>query len=214
MANFAGLMIAGTPITSIYGAPSSTLAAVTGIQVAGVDLNTACLRLADGVALGRNIGMAKAGNDMSSIFGVPSGNTPLPINGQTFDAYSQSGANPTTASFTFSTNNSSWTISGTSSTGSSVTPSQSGSVPAGATAVQYAMSVISTEGDAGITNNASTKTNLTTSSITMNVHSASRALASTDSDVTANCTVTYYNSAGATISTTTFQMSCRSIGIG
>lgn len=211
MANFAGLMIGNIPITSIYGAPSGTLAAATGIQVAGMDLNTACLRLADGSPLGRNIGMAKAAVDMSAIFAIPTGNTPLPINGRTFAASATSGTVSCSSSVVFSANTSTYTISGTSSSGGA-TPSASGPMPSGAAAIQYTVVSSTTSGVNNFVNNASSKTTLPSSGGVFCGPQASGTPSTVEGQNSSVVRIDIYNAAGTIISTTTVTLRATAIG--
>src|ERR1700761_3263397 len=111
MAN-TGFFLQGTDIGNIYGAKGATKVADCGFRYQGTDLSNILLAIGDGKALGFNTNYQQGGSDLSSKFGIPTGNTPLPINGQTFSASANSGTASCSASMTFAVNNSSWTMSG------------------------------------------------------------------------------------------------------
>jgi hypothetical protein len=65
-----GIQINGVDLANIYSAASGTDASATGIKTNGTDLSSLLLNIANGSALGRNVGLEKNGSDLSSIFGV------------------------------------------------------------------------------------------------------------------------------------------------
>lgn len=209
MANFGGLMIAGVPITNIYGPPSGTLAAVTGIQVAGVDLNTACLRLQDGQALGRNIGMAKASADMSAIFGVPSGT--LPINGGSYSANANSGTTSSVASVVFTMNSGGWSLTKTQSPNGGGGTIASGSLPTGAVTAQFTLTVTSSTTSTSSSNSAPTNTTISSTTLSASVQ-ANATPSSPERSITATLQINYLNSSGTNISQTNLTMTANATG--
>jgi len=216
VADFTGLMIASVPITNIYGPASATLAPATGIQVAGVDLNTALLRLADGNPLGHNIGMAKAGTGLSAIFGEPP--TSLPINGKKYVCTGiwASGASGS-VQFVFNlTSTTAWATSVTYPGSTSGSPAagiqDSGAVPSGATQVRYTGTWNNASGDTGsytLTNSAASATALATSlNITLSMPGSGTSARQT----TYTFKVEFLNASNAVISTTTFTVELISEG--
>lgn len=205
MAVTTGYKYQGTDIGSLYGAKGATTVANTGFKVNNADLSTLLLALADGKALGFNTSYTQAGSDLSSKFGQPTGNTPLPINGQSFSASSQSGTQTSVANLTFSTNNSTWTISGTASPSGNVSPTQSGSIPTGATAVKFATTTNGQAGTGVVNNGAPSNTNLTGTQLSLNLH-ASSTPSTGDNNIQVSAVITYYNSSGTAISTTSINM--------
>lgn len=194
------IMRNGVPLDQIYGTKGPSTAIATGLMQNGVDVNQSLLALADGKALGFNSGYQRHSADFSTIFGIPNGNTPLPINGQTFTASSQSATGPSNSSATFNASTSGWLIFGTSSSGG-LTPNASGSIPSGAVSVQYSYSITESAGSGSVSNGASSITALSGAGLNFNVL-ANSTPSTGDNYRYVALTINFFNGSGTNISTT------------
>lgn len=196
-----GIYIAGVLIETIYGAKGTHTAAATGIKSANTDINALIMALADGQALGRNVGVETNNADLSSFFGVPL-NT-LPINGASYSAGAVTSSSSVTASLQFQIATSGWAVvqieKGISTT------LASGSVPTGAVSCQYTDTWQNASGDTGagtVTNQMSTYTTITGTNqliaVALSVAGGGGTKQSTHTEV-----ISMKNSAGSVISTTT-----------
>jgi len=190
----------GVPLDQLYGTKGASTAAATGCLQNGVDVNQYLLALADGKALGFNAGLSKNGTDFSAIFGIPTGNTPLPINGGTYNAVlTRNGSSGARCTITFTANASTWVLAPSGAAGT-ISPSgnfASGSIPSGATSVSYTWSNIS-----GSVSPSNTPLTALTSSPSAIVQCTSAGTIGTSSG-SATLTIVFYNSGGTAISTTT-----------
>lgn len=197
-----GYLIDGVDLASIFAAKGATTAAATGYKTNGADLNTQLLALADGQALGRNVGMTVNGTDLSAIFGVTGGT--LPINGQTFVALPTQAGGTSTANLYFNCNNSTWSVTGSNS-------NTSGSIPSGATKVGVTATYLSGSTNSTVTNNLPAYTTLTSTTESLNIHLTSSQ--SNPINATYSVTIIFQNSAGSTISTTTCRFYMDTAGV-
>ena len=199
--------INGQLIENIYASKGASTATATGILINGVDLNQSVLALADGHALGHNVGVAKNGTDMSAFFGLVNGNTPLPINGNTYTH----GYNIPSASTGFATigfrivSGTTWQVWYADPT-TGFTLITSGTVPAGSSTVKYtwgAYSVLPGDTDAGgsVTNGASTATAISSNPST-NYTTATVGSSSGSRSRSYPFTIDFYNASSVDISTT------------
>lgn len=202
-----GIMRNGVPLDQLYAPKGTSTAAATGCMQNGVDVNQYILALADGHALGFNAGIAKNGTDFSSFFGVPNGNTPLPINGNTYThVYTVPSASTGFATIGFRiVSGTTWQVWYADPT-TSATVITSGTVPSGSSTVKFTWgtpSVLPGDTDAGgsVTNGASTATaisgnpgtNYTTATVGSSSGSRSRSYP---------FTIDFYNASSVDISTT------------
>jgi hypothetical protein len=187
-----GWSINNKPVEAIFGSKGAHTAQTTGYQSNSVDLNQSLLALQDGVSVGFATGMEVASNDFENIFGTPSGNTSLPINGQTFNGAPTQAGGFSTCQMYFNSTSSSWSVTGTQS-------NTSGNVPSGAASLSVQFTYVS--GSTGAQVNNLAKTNLSGTTINGNVKLTS----SQSSPITANYSVSivFYDSSGNAISTTT-----------
>lgn len=202
-----GVLRNGVDIGSYFGAKGASTASSTGIESAGADLNQILLARADGIDIGFNIGILSNGNDLRNIFGAPTGNTPLPINGNTYTH----GYTIPSATNGFSTigfrivSGITWQVWYADPT-TSATVITSGSVPAGSSTVKFTWgtySILPGDTDSGgtVTNGASSptsvgsnpSTNYTTSTVGSSSGSRSRSYP---------FTIDFYNASSVDISTT------------
>lgn len=211
-----GYYINGVAIESIYGAKGSSTAAATGFKSNNTDLNASLMALADGVALGRNVGMTHAGSDLSTYFGVPSGT--LPINGKRYvctGIWAAGGSG--SVQFVFNlTSSSAWATTVTypgSSSGSPTAGTQdSGAVPSGATQVRYTGTWNNASGDTGsytLSNGASSATALATN---VNMTLSMPGSGTTVRQTTYNFKIEFLNASSVVISTTNFTVELISEG--
>lgn len=202
-----GIKRNGVPLDQLYGAKGASTAAATGCKQNGVDVNQYILALADGVALGFNAGIAKAGTDFSAIFGRPSGNTPLPINGNTYThVYTIPSANTgfTTIGFRI-VSGTTWQVWYADPT-TAATVITSGSVPSGSSTVKFTWgtySVLVGDTDAGgsVTNGASSPTAISSNPST-NYTTATVGSSSGSRSRSYPFTIDFYNASSVDISTT------------
>lgn len=199
-----GFYINGVLIETMYGPKGASTAAVTGIQINGVDLNQLVLALADGQT-GPTSNVKSNGADLKTFFGIPL--TSLPINGQTF-AHSYSipagGTGFTSIGFDITGGNTWQVYAGDPSTARTVL--SSGSIPAGAVSVMYAFgtyTIPANEIDAGgsTTNNAASATAVS-SNPSAYYTTATWGGASGSRGRSYPFTITFYNSSNSVISTT------------
>lgn len=209
-----GILVNGLDLATIFGAKGSHTAATTGIEVNGTDLNQILMALADGVQLSNPIGIETAGVDLYSIFGAPSG--VLPIQGvqlvSTNTVTSLLTSNESTLTFTCNSTTWSAAASGTSSGTNTLEsiPSGgpfSGSVPSGATSVSFSYSAGGGTGAPSVVNGASSFTALTGSPSIAFTNSRTGGTGSPSGvSYDWSLTISFQNSAGTVISTTTTQI--------
>lgn len=197
----------GTPLDVLYAPKGASKAADTGLKQNGVDVSNSILALADGQALGFNAGISKGGTDFSSIFGRPLGNTPLPINGNSYT----SGYNIPSASTGFATvgfrivTGNTWQVWEANPTNGNIVVA-SGAVPSGATTVKFTFgtySVLVGDIDAGgtVTNGASSATAIS-SNPTCNYTTATVGSSSGSRSRSYPFQIDFYNASSVDISTT------------
>lgn len=164
-----GILRNGVPLDQLYGAKGASTAAATGLLQNGVDVNQYILALADGSPLGFNSGISKNGTDFSAIFGIPSGSSPLPINGNSYSADSQIRGS---ASLTFNMNSDgTYSIVSFSAQTGTTTPSSGTWLPSGQSVSSFSVlfsynvntASANSTGSNSVTNSAPTQTALTTS---------------------------------------------------
>lgn len=197
------IMRNGVPLDQLYGPKGASTAAATGCMQNGVDVNQYLLALADGKALGFNSGLSKNGTDFSAIFGIPTGNTPLPINGQAYVATDNNAGTTNSAQLNFVTNNSAWSVNdlhGGAGGGNLVVAS--GSIPTGAVAVLMSWSQTSGSGNT-VSNGASAWTTLTGTNVTLSSTASNVGHGAAATGGTISITIQYRNSASTVISITT-----------
>lgn len=132
-----GILRNGVDLLGVFGAKGASTAAATKILSNGTDLNQLLLARADGVDIGYNTGIYANGNDLRNIFGLPAGNTPLPINGNTYNAVASIPTGSTGSAavgFRITTGNT-WAVF-TSVPGDTNHIRDSGAVPSGAVNIQ------------------------------------------------------------------------------
>lgn len=211
------IMRNGVPLDQLYGAKGASTAAATGCKQNGVDVNQYILALADGVALGFNAGITKNGTDFSAIFGRPSGNTPLPINGNSYT----SGYNIPSASTGFATvgfrivTGNTWQVWEANPTNGNIVVA-SGAVPSGATTVKFTFgtySVLVGDTDAGgtVTNGASSATAIS-SNPTCNYTTATVGSSSGSRSRSYPFQIDFYNASSVDISTTNITLIAQTEG--
>lgn len=186
-------------------------------DVVGDGLNATWLRRSDGTTLryaaakygspGPALGQRdSSGNDVGPQWAAKgTAQYALSINGQTFSAAAASGTGACGASIQFNAATSGWSITGSSTSGGHVSTA-SGSLPVGAVSVQYSYSLTTSSGAGSIGNNASTKTNLTSSAVDFIVSANSGSPQSGDNIRDTTVTIVFYNSAGSAVSTTTIYL--------
>lgn len=208
------LFIGGIDAGTLFGPKGSTTAEATGIYVGGTDLNGLLLARSQGVDCGVNTDAFVNDADLRSIFGAPTGNVPLPINGQTFTSAATSGTVACSSSTSFSANTSTWAVSGSSTpNGGGATPGASGSTPSGAVSVQYSYSLTSSSGTGSVTNGASSITTLPSSGGISVTAAASGTPSSVEGQRLISLTITFYNSSGTVISTTNISLNAIATGV-
>lgn len=183
----------GSDLANIFAAKGATTAAATGIYSNGTDINQLLLAIADGVSVGFNTGIEVNGTDLSAIFGKLSGS--LPINGQSINGTTTLAGSTYACGLQFSSTNSSWSVT----TAAGATTITSGSVPSGATTVQYGLTV--TNGSPATVNQATSFTALMGSALAASI-SVARLVGQPTVAAKATLTIQYKNSAGTVISST------------
>lgn len=204
-----GLKITGKgDIGAYFGAKGSSTAAATGYKLPnGADINTVLLARADGVDIGFNTGFTVAGSDLRNFFGAPSGNTPLPINGQTFShAYNIPSGNSGTSTIGFRiVSGTTWQVYWADPT-SSATVLSSGSIPSGATSVKFTWGTYTLPpGDAdgnGATTNGAASATAVSSNPSATYQTASWGSSSGSRGRSYPFQIDFYNSSSVDISTT------------
>ena len=182
----------GVDLGSILGAKGTHTAATTNFRSASNDLCNILLDIVDGTALGYTLPYEASGTSFTSIFAAPS--TALPINGQAFNGTAHLAGSTYSCELTFGSTTTTWSVT---SNGGAVTPA-TGSVPSGAATVQYA--ITATSGSPSLTNGAASATTLTGTAVTC-ISSVSGSTQGISGQ--AQVVITYRNSAGSVISTTT-----------
>lgn len=211
------IMRNGVPLDQLYGSKGASTAAATGCMQNGVDVNQYILALADGHALGFNAGIAKNGADFSTFFGVPNGNTPLPINGNSYTSgYTIPSASNgfATIGFRIVTGNT-WQVWEANPANGNIVVS-SGAVPSGATTVKFTFgtySVLVGDIDAGgsTTNGASTPTAIS-SNPTCSYTTATVGSSSGSRSRSYPFTIDFYNASSVDISTTNITLIAQTEG--
>lgn len=199
-----GFYIGGVLIENMYGAKGPSTAPETGIKVAGTDLNQLVLALADGQT-GPTSGVQSAGHDMKTFFGIPA--TSLPINGGTYTTtLTRDGSSGANAHVKFAISGSTWVLS-SSGSGGTVDPGTnfaSGSLPVGASTVEFTtasstgtIQTLGTTGSAIAVSSNPSLDNYITVAGTIGTGNGS-----------IQVTIVFKNSGGSTISTTTYTASC------
>lgn len=199
-----GIKANGVDLATIFGAKGPTTAAATGIKSSGTDLSQLLLALSDGVAVAAT-GIKAHGVDLNTIFGAPSGT--LPINGGTYTTtLTRSGASGARASVKFViSGGSSWALasSGLAGTADPGTNFASGSLPAGSVNVMF--TVANATGTAQVLGTTGSQIAVSTNP-TLESYVASAGTIGT-ANGSNQVTVTFYNSGGTAISTTTYTAS-------
>ncbi len=210
MAVTTGFLINGVDIGTYFGAKGASTANPTGFLVNGVDLNQLLLARQDGQALGFATGYISNGSDLNAYFGVPNGNTPLPINGQSYSAFASSGTVSSVANLVFGTSNVGWSVTRTQNPGSSGTLA-SGSLPSGAVAVAFNLTVTSSTTNTSSSNAAPSQTTLTGTLLSASIQ-ANGSPSQPERDITATLRIDYFNGSGTNISTTNITISATATG--
>lgn len=205
------IMRNGTPLDVLYGTKGASTAAATGCMQNGVDVNQFLLALADGKALGFNSGIAKNSADFSTIFGVPTGNTPLPINGNTYTAASSSGTGASSATLQFLLNSSGWQVNRTVSPNSGTGTLASGSIPTGAVNFQYVLTITSSTSGTSSTNGAPSSTPITGTAVGTTV-TATSTPSTVENQIIATVQINFFNSSGVNISQTNITFNANATG--
>jgi len=207
MAVVTGYQINGIDIGSYFGAKGASTAASTGLISGGQDLNALLLARADGVDIGFNTGILAGGTDLRSIFGAPAGNTPLPINGNTYQhAYTIPAGNSGSSTIGFRiVSGTTWQVYWADPT-STATVLASGTVPGGATTVKYTWGSYSIPfGDAdsgGATTNGAASATAISGNPSATYQTAGWGSSSGSRGRSYPFTIDFYNSSSVDISTT------------
>lgn len=200
-------LINGVDVGSYFGAKGASTAGATNFKRNGTDLNAILLALADGTNIGFNTNMKVNSNDLRNVFGQPIGNTPLPINGNTYT----SGYNIPSASTGFATvgfrivTGNTWQVWEANPTNGNIVVA-SGAVPSGAATVKFTFgtySVLVGDIDAGgsVTNGASSATAIS-SNPTCNYTTSTAGSSSGSRSRSYPFTIDFYNASSVDISTT------------
>lgn len=205
------LLWGGVPLDTLYGPKGAHTATLTGLQQNGTEVAQLLLALADGHALGFNIGCAKNGTDMSAFFGVTSGNTPLPIDGGNYTASAHSGTTTSVASLVFTMNNTGWVLTRNQSPNGGGGTIASGPLPAGAVTAQFTLNVTSSTSSTTSSNSAPTNTTISATTLTASVQATS-APSNPEHSITATLQINYLNSGGTNISQTNLTINANAIG--
>lgn len=197
-----GILSNSLDLSTIFGPKGSSTASATGIKVNGTDLNQILLAKADGVAVTTPTGIQVNGSDLINFFGAPA--TSLPINGGTYTTtLTRSGASGARASVKFIiSGGSSWALasSGLAGTADPGTNFASGSLPAGSVNVMF--TVANATGTAQVLGTTGSQIAVSTNP-TLESYVASAGTIGT-ANGSNQVTVTFYNSGGTAISTTTY----------
>lgn len=202
-----GIMRNGVPLDQLFAPKGATKAADTGLKQNGVDVSNSLLALADGQALGFASGVLENGSDFNTIFGRPNGNTPLPINGNSYTSgYTIPASNTGFATTGFRiVSGTTWQVWAANPTNGSIVQA-SGTVPSGAVSVKFTFgtpSVLPGDTDAGgsVTNGASTATSISSNPST-NYTTATVGSSSGSRSRSYPFTIDFYNASSVDISTT------------